>query len=110
MKFNTTLSQKSTKQHQSIQLRGHFRSLLPFQFIFQQQKDEKYEWQKMAAFPPPATRASCQPHFGVVPRQRHTTWRTAFCLAFLHCLLQQKPCPNNWTVRAITRAVIGQLR
>ena len=63
----------------------------------------------MAAFPLPATWASCQPHFGVVPRQRHTTWRTAFCLAFLHCLLQQKPCPNNWTVRAITRAVIGQL-
>ena len=63
----------------------------------------------MAAFPFPATWASCQPLFGVVPRQRHTTWRTAFYLAFLHCLLQQKPCPNNWTVRAITRAVIGQL-
>ena len=63
----------------------------------------------MAAFPLPATWASCQPPFGVVPRQRHTTWRIAFCLAFLHCLLQQKPCPNNWTVRAITRAVIRQL-
>ena len=62
-------------------------------------------------FKRPATqaRASCQPPFAVVPRQHHTTWRTAFCLAFLHCLLQQKPCRNNWTVRAITRAVIGQL-
>jgi len=83
--------------------------LLPFQFFFQQQLDKKYEWQKMAAFPLPATWASCQPSFGVVPRQRHTTLRTAFCLAFLHYLLQQKPCPNNWTVRAIMRAVIGQL-
>ena len=49
----------------------------------------------MATFP--TTWASCQPPFGVVPRQRHTTWRTVFGLAFLHCLLKQKPCPNNWS-------------
>ena len=46
----------------------------------------------MAAFPLPATWASCQPPFGVVPRQRHTTWNShsPVTTTFWTCELSEK--------------------
>ena len=48
----------------------------------------------MAAFPLPATRASCQPPFGVVPRQRHTTWNS------------HSPVTTTLNLRAIRKGIL----